>query len=259
MANLLLVLRPRRFRSANRKAALSLFSTSLAVSSDLLLIDLPEGMEALLALNEPSRIFKVAIERGLLPLNEPLLYSLEPIVEGVLKIRRHLPLRVKCFLEPSLIKEELEVYGEVLKLLFRASIKKFSPLDFKDWLDFLDKYRSSSQKWLQPIANKLAALTSQAERPVGLVGLEAWSLVKLLEGLGLKVKLISAGLPYLKTPLEIMEALQSKGVLTRSLTEGLVMEFLNYVKNFVMKMESLDEAHEAWTLTKAPWLSRFKF
>lgn len=261
MTELLLFFRPRRLRLANRQAAVNLYSAALTLGSDLLLIDLPEGMEPFLSwpqLSSASTILEAAVEAGVLPASSSMLRSLEPLVEGVMKAKRQLDVEVRCYADPSLMKDDHALSMEVPRLLLRASLSSFLERDLKEWLDLVERRRMLAHRHLQSSVGKVASLALKAKRPICLAGLEAWELAKQLREVGFKVQLRSAGLPYLHTPLEVLEKLHSRGLLTQGLLEELVKEQLSYVKEYVMKHEGVDEAHATWTLSKAPWLLCFK-
>ncbi|MHC1627604.1 MAG: hypothetical protein ACXQTI_02075, partial [Candidatus Nezhaarchaeales archaeon] len=48
-----------------------------------------------------------------------------------------------------------------------------------------------------------------------------------------------------------------QGKLTDDELKYLINEYVDYIKNYVIKYESLDDAHKAWSERKAPWLRSF--
>lgn len=259
MTDLLLIFRPRGLRSANRAASIALYSAALSYGSDLVVADLPEGMEPLLMWPgaSPSSILEAAVELGWLPNSQSTLRVLEPLIEGLVSVRRSLGVEVRCYVPPTLFKEHYELQVEVPRLLLRASIRGLTDRDLDEWLDLVDRGGELSRRYLSSAAERVAELSSRRRRPICLAGLEAWELAKRLRVSGMRVELRSTGLPYLFTPLEVASLLASRGMLTRDLLRQLILEHLEYVKQYVMKYEDLDQAHDAWTHDKAPWIHGF--
>ncbi|RLF16547.1 MAG: hypothetical protein DRJ97_00655 [Thermoprotei archaeon] len=259
MTDLLLVFRPRGLRSANRLASLTLYSAALSLGSDLLIVDLPEGMESLLRWPHasPSSVLEAAVELGWLPQSSSTLRVLEPLIEGLLNVNRDLKVEIKCYVDSSLFKEDVKLQSEVPRLLLRASIKGLSPSDLEEWLDLIHRRNELGRASLNTVTEKVAELAVKRRRPICLSGLEAWELAKRLRSSGIKVRLESVGLPYLRSPMEVMHLLASRGQLSLEELRSLIKEQLDYVKRYVMRYGDLDEAHIKWTRDKAPWLAGF--
>jgi len=252
---LLLVFRPRGLRSAAVKAAVTLYGETLARGSTLVLLDLPRGLELLLARGlAPGEALKEAVERRLLPSSPSALSALEPVVEAAAKLSRELGIELTCYSDSSELVEEHALASEVARFTLRASITGVRDSDLDAWLGLIERRLELGSRSLGRTVDELGFHAARARKPLCLTGLEAWELARRLRKLGFKVELKSAGLPYLYAPLEVASRLASMGRLDRPLLKRLVEEHVNFVKAFAVRSSSVDEAYEAWLKAKAPWL-----
>ncbi|MDH5816658.1 MAG: hypothetical protein QE164_07775 [Candidatus Nezhaarchaeota archaeon] len=249
---LFIIVRPSKFKSANVMAALTLRSVALSRGVELVLTDLPQGFEVLLKRYERAEeALKMAVKLGLLYWSEGVTKAYEPIVSCLSRLMRE-NVKVMCYLDPSDLERERELAFKVSRLVLRASIKKIDDRDIKEWVQVLDEYALGNRRISNSLIDKLKCVK---ERNVAvLAGLEGFHYAKRLKDEGLSVKVEAVGLPYLRSPLEVMILKHSRGELTADELKALINEYVEYIRNYVIRYESLEEAHEKWSYNKAPWL-----
>ncbi|NHW44401.1 MAG: hypothetical protein HA491_01480 [Candidatus Verstraetearchaeota archaeon] len=95
---------------------------------------------------------------------------------------------------------------------------------------------------------------AEGSRAIILAGLEGLWLAKELRNRGCEVAVRVVGVPYLRSPLEVMIIKRSRGELALDELRTLISDHVDYVRNYVLRYEDLEEAHRRWALDKAPWL-----
>ena len=73
-----------------------------------------------------------------------------------------------------------------------------------------------------------------------LAGLEGLRLAKEIRSRGYDVAVRVVGTPYLRTPLEVMIIKRSRGELTVDELRVLVSDYVDYVRNYVLRPRSLN-------------------
>ena len=73
-----------------------------------------------------------------------------------------------------------------------------------------------------------------------LAGLEGLRLAKEIRSRGYDVAVRVVGTPYLRTPLEVMIIKRSRGELTVDELKALVSDYVDYVRNYVLRPRSLN-------------------
>lgn len=233
-------------------AALALQSITLSRDVKCVLADLPQGFEVLLKRYEKAEdALSMAVKLGLLYWSESMIRAYEPIASCLSRMMRE-GVKVACYLEPSELERERELAIKVSRLVLRASIKRIDDRDLKDWIQVLNEYMFVDRK----VSNHLISILKNIEghNAAVLTGLEGFQYAEKLRGQGLSVKVEAVGLPYLRSPLEVMVLKHSRGKLTADELRVLVEEYVDYIRNYVVKYESLEEAHEKWSCDKASWL-----
>ena len=247
-----LVARPAKFRGANVEAALTVHSIALKHDVRYALVDLPRGFEALLKrCSSPRDALDSAVRIGLLRWSEGMVRAYEPIVTCVDRLVRE-GVKVVCYLEFEELEKERELATKVAQLVLRASIKKVDDRDLEEWLRALDEYGGGGQRMVDRVANLLRAVGGSAA--IILTGLEGLWLAKEIRSRGFEVAVEVVGVPYLRSPLEVMIIKRSRGELAIDELRELISDYVDYVRNYVLKYEDLEEAHKKWALERAPWL-----
>ncbi len=250
-----LVSRPAKFRSANVEAAMTVRSIALEYDVEYVLVDLPKGFEGLLRqCPSPRSALDSAVRMGLLRWSESMVRAYEPVASCVDRLVRE-GVRVVCYLEAEELERERGLAARVAQLALRASIKKIDDRDIRDWLQVLDEYRGGAQRTVDRMVDLLRAIEGSAA--IVLTGLEGLWLAKELRSRGLEIVVRVVGVPYLRSPLEVMIIKHSRGELTTDELRRLVSDYVDYVRNYVLRYEDLEEAHKRWALEKAPWLRDF--
>jgi hypothetical protein len=247
-----LVARPTKFRSANAEAALAVWSIALRHDVKRVLVDLPRGFEALLRrCASPRGALDSAARIGLLRWSESVLRAYEPIVSCINQLVKE-GVEVVCYLEAEELEEERKLATKVAQLVLRASIKKVDDRDLEEWLRVLDEYGGEGQRRVDYVAELLNV--AGGSRAIILAGLEGLWLAKELRNRGCEVAVRVVGVPYLRSPLEVMIIKRLRGELTTDELRTLISDYVDYVRNYVLRCEDLEEAHRRWALDKAPWL-----
>ena len=253
--DLLLLIRPSKLRCANLMAAASLYSLVISYDVKCVLVDMPRGFEVFLHQFEGADdALREAAKLGLLYCPQSIARAYEPLISCLIKLVRN-GVKAVCYLDPDTVKSNHDLAIRASRLVLRASIKKLSDEDLEEWLQLLGEY---GLQYLKLFNNMISHLTMvKARKAIILMGLEGFECARLLRREGLRVKVKTAGLPYLRSPLEIMCKKYLQGKLTIDELKRLINEYVDYIKNYVLKYESLDEAHKAWSEKKAPWLRSF--
>jgi len=247
-----LVSRPAKFRSANVKAATTVQSIVLEHDVRHVLVDLPRGFEALLRqCPSPRNALDSAVKVGLLRWPESVVRACEPIVSCAYRLARE-GVKVVCYLEAEELERERELAGRVAQLVLRASIKKVDDRDLEDWLQALDEYGGGAWLSVDRVVDMLRAI--EGSTAIILTGLEGLWLAKEMRSRGLEVAVKVVGTPYLRSPLEVMIIKRSRGELTVDELRELISDYVDYVRNYVLRHEDLEKAHKKWALERAPWL-----
>ena len=247
-----LVSRPAKFRSANVEAAATVQSMALEHDVRHVLVDLPRGFEALLRqCSSPRGALDSAVRMGLLRWSESVVRAYEPIVSCAYRLARE-GVKVVCYLEAEELERERGLAARIAQLVLRASIKRVDDRDLEDWLQALDEYGSGGRRLADRVVDLLRAI--EGSTAIILTGLEGLWLAREMRGKGFEVAVRVVGTPYLRSPLEVMIIKRSRGELTADELRGLISEYVDYVRNYVLKYEDLEEAHKKWALERAPWL-----
>ncbi|MEM4576322.1 MAG: hypothetical protein QW701_02525 [Candidatus Nezhaarchaeales archaeon] len=249
---LFLVLRPSKFGYSNSMAALILYSTVISYDIKYVLADLPQGFEAILKRYEEAReALSAAVRYGLLFYSESIMRACEPMISCLSKLIKR-GVKVVCYLNLADLERERELAVEVSRLVLRASVKKLDDYEIREWLRILSEYSTECKKTADSLLEILSV--TDASRMAVLTGLEGFQLVEILKKRGLEVKVRAAGLPYVRSPLEVMVLKYERGELSVDELKCLVNDYVDYIKNYVVRYETLEEAHIAWSCKKAPWL-----
>lgn len=250
-----MLIRPSKLRCANVMAAASLHSLVISYDLKCVLVDMPRGFEILLhQFEETEDALREATKLGLLYCSESIARAYEPLISCLIRLARD-NVKIICYLDPSAVKKGRDLAMRTLRLVLRASIKKLSAEDLEEWLQLLSEYNLHSLELFNNMVDHLAMI--KAQKAVILTGLEGFEYAGLLRREGLRVKVKTAGLPYLRSPLEVMCKRYLQGSLTIDELKHLINEYVDYIKNYVLKYENIDEAHKAWSEKKAPWLRSF--
>ena len=247
-----LVARPAKFRSANVEAALAIRSIALEHDVERVLADLPQGFEAILRrCADPREALDLAVKMGLLRWPESVVRAYEPIVSCVDQLARE-GVKVLCYLEAEELERERALAARVAQLVLRASIKRADDRDVKEWLQVLDEYMDGGRWRADGIVELLGA--DEGSTAIILAGLEGLWLAKEIRSRGYDVAVRVVGTPYFRTPLEVMIIKRSRGELTVDELRALVSDYVDYVRNYVLRHEDLEEAHKKWALERSRWL-----
>lgn len=246
------IVRPSKFRRANLMAALTLRSITLSRDVKCVLADLPRGLEIILKQYERAGdVLSRAVELGLLYWSESMVKAYEPIVSCLSRLIKD-GVRVTCYLDPLELKRERELAFKVSRLVLRATIKELDEQDLKEWIQILNEYAFDNREAFNRLIDSLEEV--EGLNVAILTGLEGLQYFEKLRDQGFKVRLEVTGLPYLRNPLEVMILKHSRGELTINELRALVREYVDYIRNYVVRCESLEEAHEKWSCDRAPWL-----
>lgn len=252
LREIFVIARPSKFKRANLMASLALRTITLSRDVKCVLTDLPRGFEVILKQCEKSEdAIDMALKLGLLYWPEGVIRAYEPMV-SCLNLLIKEGVKVVCYLNPPQLKKERELAFKVSRLVLRASIKEVDERDLKEWVQVLNEYILDGEETFNCLIDSLKKIDSL--NVAVLTGLEGFQYAKRLKDLGLNVKIEAVGLPYLRSPLEVMILKHSRGELTADELRVLVKEYVDYVRNYVVRCESLEEAHEKWSYNKAPWL-----
>ena len=252
---IVLLARPLKLEKANIAAATSLWSLAMLYDIEVVIADLPMRMEKLLSeINDPEELMRRAVELGLIPASQSFIRPYRPILKSLCDLIKS-GVDVKCCLASNAIKDQYEVGVKALRLMLKASIRGVDNIDLNEWLKLLEDNKLQVSRRISDIVNAISRAGNR--RVIALTGLEGIEVSRTLKKMGLSVKMHIVGLPYLYTPIEVMYKRYSQGSIKPSELKKLIEEHINYIKNYVLRHDNLDEAHQAWSMDKAPWLTSF--
>lgn len=250
--DVILLIRPSKLRYANVAAAAALYSLVIGCDVKAVLVDMPKGFEVLLHhFERADDALREALKLGLLPYSQSMVRAYEPLVLQLMKLMRD-GVKVSCYLDPNITRKDFELAMRASRLVLRAAIKRLTDRDLEDWLQLLREYSIQDKGVFKDVLSCLASIDEL--KAIILTGLEGFKLARMLRSEGFKVDVRTSGLPYLRTPLEVMYKRYMQGKLTLDELKCLIKEHVDYVKNYVLRYDSLDEAHKVWSERKAPWL-----
>lgn len=249
---LFLIIRPSKFGYSNSMAALILRSTVMSHDIKYVLADLPQGFETILKrYEEAEEALSAAVRYGLLFYSESIMRAYKPMISCLSKLIRE-GIKVVCYLNLADLERERELAIEVSKLVLRASVKKLDDHEIKEWLRILEEYRTECKKASDSLLEILNV--TDASKIAILTGLEGFQLAEVFRMRGFEVRVRATGLPYVRNPLEVMALKYERGELNVDELRRLVNDYVDYIKNYVVKYETFEEAHIVWSCRKAPWL-----
>ncbi|MEM2535301.1 MAG: hypothetical protein QXD12_05795, partial [Candidatus Nezhaarchaeales archaeon] len=183
---LLIIVRPSKFRSANVMAALTLQSIALSQDVKCVLADLPQGFEAFLKQYEKvEEALKMAIKLGLLYWPESIVKAYEPIVSCLSRLMRE-NVRVVCYLDSSDLERERRLAFKISRLVLRALIKRVDNHDLSEWVQVLNEYAFGGRMTFNRLIYELEGINEPTVAI--LAGLEGFQYARKLESKQLNVR-----------------------------------------------------------------------
>jgi len=227
------------------------------LSYDSLLLNFPENLEPLVReLVENKLSYKAFIKevrkQKLVP--EPIdgwRYTAEPLLKSLedLKLRRH-KMECYCYKDTNYTLISADVASKIAQLTLRASITR--KIDVEDWKNILKggmkHKREALEKEVDSIHEKSSNECSCAS------GLDGEQLEQCLIERGRRVKLTNIEEFYHPMPLEILEERLAKGDVPDEEAEELIMDHLEYIKNYILTSKNRDQAYYQWVYDKVPSL-----
>jgi len=245
-----------------RKAYLQLSKKLKSSYADLILLPLPKRLTTFLKdlINgAPYNLFlKKIVEE------EKIFYSINIFnyfYEEILKVCKELKK-----INPKL---ELNCYKEDENVLFQIqSAVKFSILTFKaastskinldEWLHALTENLKETKEYLDKETEFIEKQAQKYDNIICLANFEGKYYFQHLKN-KFPVEIQYFALPYHFTPLEILTTFLN---LKREIDYEKIMQFIkshiDYIKNYVLTCDNLDEAYEKWVNENVNWINAWK-
>jgi hypothetical protein len=220
---------------------------------DTLLLNFPEELEEKigeLASEQISlREFLQYIERReLIP--QPItswVYTAKPILEALKGLSPYL--KIDCYGSLEMEASSMDVSLAFAQLTLRTIIT--NKVDHDAWRETATRSLQINSERLREDSKRIQSKTCGASTCI--TGMSPSRLRKSLEESGASVRVIYVEKPYHFTPLAILERKLMLCPLSDREIEKLVLEHVDYVRNYVYLFRNRDRAHYEWALDKVPW------
>ncbi|MBC7129656.1 hypothetical protein H5T51_00355 [Candidatus Bathyarchaeota archaeon] len=226
-------------RSSARKAAELVKSQEY----DVIFLNFPRNLQSLISDHVLGKITLIqALNRikaeKLIP--EPLnawLYLNEPIIEALAGISKA---EVYCYGDVDYHHMIAEAATKIASLTARAGAT--GKIDPEEWTRILKEYKmfEASRFEAETISIKAKG------HSLCLTGLSGWKIAKHLRSMGHKVKVQCVERLYVFKPLEVLDALMEHNRLSPEVAERLIWCHVNFIRDYVLTSENLDEAYSKW-------------
>lgn len=174
-------------------------------------------------------------------------YYVQPLLEAIRGISSR-DVRVRCYLEDKYFGEALKFPVTISLLTLNVSLT--GKIDAKKWIDALRSYTNAQMGFIEHASRNLLENLSKRGRNLAIFGLEGRHIWSKIKGF-VDADLIYIGLPYYYTPIEVlMHKLQYKDSVSEEEIKYWVNCHLDYIRNYVLVTENVDEAYEKWVRDK---------
>jgi hypothetical protein len=238
MAEICLIIVP-YLRSSARKAA----EIVKNMECDAIFLNFPRNLQSIISDYVSGRIslsgMLSKIEAGRF-LPEPLgawLYLNEPILEALSRISE--ATKVYCYCDVDYYHMSFEVASKIACLTARASVT--GKINVEEWMRVIKEHMSETLMFEAEIVGIKARGCC-----ICLTGLSGWKMAKHLRSMGHQVRVRCVERLYIFKPLEILEALIEQSKLFPEEAERLIWRHVNFIRDYVLTSENLDEAYRKW-------------
>lgn len=177
------------------------------------------------------------------------LYSLDPILKAIERIKKiNSNVEVYCYKD---LRSEMKLH-EISAQIFilTAKSKILGKINLKDWKKTLKQRITLRNRILETEAYKIHE-KAQGES-LCTAGSSGFMLGEKLSQMGHKVELEDFMEEYYPTPLEELETKLSTGEVSDEETKVYIKEYLNYIENYILKSDNLDQAYYQWLYDNHP-------
>jgi len=185
-------------------------------------------------------------------------YGVKPILIVVRDLKRTRPdLKVWCYRQPVFAHLSACIAEEIARMILRSSLTQ--KIDLKRWRNLLIDLVEASECALRDEADYITSRSNHAASSICISDFHSRNLMQRLRKSGLDVDLEYVFLPYFFTPLEILVrefARKHFGGLELSANRisDLVKWHAEYVREYVVTSEDIDEAYFRWIRDNVEWL-----
>ncbi len=151
-----------------------------------------------------------------------------------------------------------DMQGEMMTLEDKMSISLLeyrslsTRISIPEWRSSIAQSCSNTGKAIRRLADRVLSILRAGGKWLCLAGVQARMLDQMLTWEGHNCETILLGRPYLGTPLEALGAELSEGNPTDDRVAYLVRLHLEFIRDYVMVSESVDEAYDRW-LREGQW------
>jgi len=171
--------------------------------------------------------------------------NMRPLLEALRRISHKVELRIACYSNLSFAHTELMSLVDLISLIAKTRIS--GRLRFDELLRTLSNYVDTYRKMVRVFVEKLSKELSVSESP--------WLMVSDFKGRHLSLELKKYGIrkikliyvtPYVFTPLERLVREYLYGLLSKKLAKELIQAHINFLWNYVLVSDDVNEAYLAW-------------
>ncbi len=241
-----------------RKASLQLSKSLKSFFADLILLPLPKRITVFLKdlLNgAPYKLFLKKIEE------EKIFYSINifdyfygEILKACKSLKSENPkLTLICYKEDENILSQFRSAVKFSILTFKAA--STGKITLNEWLNALNENLEKTKEYLSKELNFIEQQINNYDNVLCLAGFEGKYYFQYLKS-KFPIELRYFALPYHFTPLETLSTilnLQKKPNFEKIVQ--LIKSHIDYIRNYVLKYGTLDEAYEKWVNDNAKWIN----
>lgn len=173
-------------------------------------------------------------------------YYAQPILKSLPLLKQESETRIYCYENPSYVSLSTELAVRVARLTFRAVAG--SGLELEDWRKVLKEDIQISKETGIDEVDYIGSVVDKHNEVLCVMGLYAESYGKILESRGFDVKYRYLDLPYQLLPLDALKAEfeREESELSEERIRELVRYHAEYVREFVLRYRTLDDAYFKW-------------
>ena len=198
-----------------------------------------------------EELLNTLIKAGLVKNVEKWERKTKPILEALIRVKKlKKELKIRCYIDANYASFFREEEKRILDLTFRGCLT--GNVEVEIWKKILWKIVNHMIREMECEAETIIRDLKRFKRGICISGLtEIPILVRKLRDFGVKVKTRFIFTPYRFTPIEELKNLMLSCFLknvdvSNSRVEKLVRMHLSFIKDFVLKCESLDDAYYMW-------------
>jgi len=238
-----------------RKSFMKAASYLRETKCNAILIPIPRTLQRFIeeyVLGAPYELFVKKLRRSKL-ISEPIApwtRMIDPLLRA-LREMKHKPKRLDifCYGDPTYEEKSVQTAVKISALTF--NVASTGKIDLDAWRKLLESELLEEAEAFERETSFAVDVVEDYSNTVFVSGVKGGPIFKRLRSAGYDAQLEYIDLPYYFIPLQILRneiGLESRGrLLTDDRMEELIREHVGYVREYILKSSSLDEAYLRWT------------